>query len=136
MFDQFKKIFFTRTNVPTTLDDSFYELLFSIILTKMFVVTLLYNQLASWQLNSSKLCCIPRRASIFGSLLITSSMARLGDLLDFSKHVATIILPKFPTLFFCFLYKSQSHTFLGNFCKGVKIFISLLNHFWATFIDI
>ena len=32
--------------------------------------------------------------------------------------MATIILPKLPTLF-------------GNFCKGVKII-----HFWATFIDI
>ena len=40
------------------------------------------------------------------------SVTRLGDLLDFghfSKAFATIILPKSPT-------------FLGNFCKGVKIF--------------
>ena len=36
----------------------------------------------------------------------------------FSKPLATINLPKSPT-------------FLGNFCKGVKIY-----HFWATFIDI
>ena len=35
-----------------------------------------------------------------------------------SKPLATINLPKSPT-------------FLGNFCKGVKIY-----HFWATFIDI
>ena len=37
---------------------------------------------------------------------------------NFSKPLATINLPKSPT-------------FLGNFCKGVKIY-----HFWATFIDI
>ena len=37
---------------------------------------------------------------------------------NFSKHLATINLPKSPTI-------------LINFCKGVKIY-----HFWATFIDI
>ena len=41
------------------------------------------------------------------------SVTRLGDLLDtlgnFSKHVATINLPKFPS-------------FLDNSCRGVKIF--------------
>ena len=37
---------------------------------------------------------------------------------NFLKPLATISLPKSPT-------------FLGNFCKGVKIY-----HFWATFIDI
>ena len=50
-------------------------------------------------------------------LLHLSSVTRLGDLLhlfiarfiDFSKPVATIMLPK-------------SATFLGNFCKVVKIF--------------
>ena len=39
-------------------------------------------------------------------------MTRLGDLLDFGlllKPLATIKLPKSPT-------------FLGNFCKGVKIY--------------
>ena len=39
-------------------------------------------------------------------------MTRLGDLLDFGqllKHLAAIILPKSPT-------------FLGSFCKGVKVF--------------
>ena len=36
----------------------------------------------------------------------------------FEKPLATINLPKSPT-------------FLGNFCKGVKIY-----HFWATFVDI
>ena len=38
-------------------------------------------------------------------------MTRLDDLLDFGqilKPLATIYLPKYPT-------------FLGNFCKGVKI---------------
>ena len=42
----------------------------------------------------------------------TNSVTRLGDLLDFGqlfKALATINLPKSPT-------------FLGNFCKGVKIF--------------
>ena len=41
-----------------------------------------------------------------------NSVTRLGDLLDFLhifKALATINLPK-------------SQTFLGNFCKGVKIF--------------
>ena len=43
---------------------------------------------------------------------LSSRVTRLGDLLhfgNFSKPVATIILPKSPL-------------FLGNFCKGVKIF--------------
>ena len=42
---------------------------------------------------------------------VVSSVTRLGDLLDFGqpfKALATINLPKSPT-------------FLGNFCKGVKI---------------
>ena len=68
------------------------------------------------------------------------SVTRLADLFDFGtllKHLATIILPKYPT-------------FLGNFCKGVKmshfsseiIFGQLLwtlgNFYghWATFMDI
>ena len=38
-----------------------------------------------------------------------SSVTRLGDLLDFSKPLATISLPKSPK-------------FLGNFSNGVKIF--------------
>ena len=43
---------------------------------------------------------------------------------NFSKLVATMILPKSPTL-------------LGNFCRGVKISSFFQwNHFWATFIDI
>ena len=42
-----------------------------------------------------------------GPLVI--SVTRLGNLLDFSKPVAIISLPKLPT-------------FLGNFCKGVKIY--------------
>ena len=54
-------------------------------------------------------------------------MTRLGDLLDFGnflKPLATIILPK-------------SHAFLGNSCKGAKIFnFFQWNHFWATLIDI
>ena len=48
-------------------------------------------------------------------------MTRLGDFLTldkFLKPLATINLPKSPT-------------FLGNFCKGVKIY-----NFWATLIDI
>ena len=45
----------------------------------------------------------------FGSSLI-SSVARLGDLYDFGQlFKATINLPKSPT-------------YLGNFCKGVKIY--------------
>ena len=43
---------------------------------------------------------------------------------SFSKPLATINFPKSPT-------------FLGNFCKGVKIFnFFWWNHFWTTFIDI
>ena len=41
-----------------------------------------------------------------------ASVTRLGDLLDYGqllKPLATIILPK-------------SHKFLGNFCKGVKMY--------------
>ena len=44
--------------------------------------------------------------------LFTDGVTRLGDLLDFGqvlKPLATINLPKSPT-------------FLGNFCKGVKIY--------------
>ena len=55
------------------------------------------------------------------------SVTRFSDLLDFGqlfKALATINLP-------------QSPPFLGNFCKGVKIFhFSSENQFWATFIDI
>ena len=54
-------------------------------------------------------------------------MTRSGDLLDFGqifKHLATINLHKSPT-------------FLGNFCKGVKIFkFSCKIIFGATFKDI
>ena len=50
------------------------------------------------------------------------SVTRLGDLLDFSKHLGTINLPKSPT-------------FLGNFSKGVNIFNFQVKSFWATFID-
>ena len=54
-------------------------------------------------------------------------MTRLGDLLDFEqlfKPVETISMPKSPT-------------FLGDFCKGVKIFhFSSEIIFGATFIDI
>ena len=39
---------------------------------------------------------------------------------NFLKHLATFILPKSPTL-------------LGNFCKGVKIFILLLKSFLGNF---
>ena len=45
-------------------------------------------------------------------IVVLSSVTRLGDLLDFGnflKPLATINLPK-------------SLTFLGNFCKGVKIY--------------
>ena len=53
-------------------------------------------------------------------------MTRSGDLLDFGqllKPLATINLPKYPT-------------FLGNFCKGVKIYhFSKEIIFGATFID-
>ena len=55
------------------------------------------------------------------SQLQMSIATRLGDVLDFGqllKPFATINLP-------------QSPTFLGNYCKGVKIY-----HFWATIIDI
>ena len=49
------------------------------------------------------------------TFLLLESVTRLDDLLDFGqlfKAFATINLPK-------------SHTFLGNFYKGVKIY-----HFW------
>ena len=40
---------------------------------------------------------------------VNASVTRLGDLLNFLKPLATINLPKSPT-------------FLGKFCKGVKIY--------------
>ena len=45
-------------------------------------------------------------------IVVLSSVTRLGDLLDFGnflKPLATLNLSKSPT-------------FLGNFCKGVKIY--------------
>ena len=42
-------------------------------------------------------------------MFINSSVTRLIDLLEFLKPLAAINLPKSPT-------------FLGNFCKGVKIY--------------
>ena len=58
---------------------------------------------------------------------VPCSVTRLGDLLDFEqlfKPVETISMPKSPT-------------FLGDFCKGVKIFnYSSEIIFWATFIHI
>ena len=59
--------------------------------------------------------CIFRFFIMIGETYIfklTISVTRLGDLLDFGhflKPLATIILPKSPT-------------FVGNFCKGVKIY--------------
>ena len=56
--------------------------------------------------------CLLNTASLFTSKLLTSSVTRLGDLLDFGqvlKPLAAINLLKSPT-------------FLGNFCKGVKIY--------------
>ena len=51
-------------------------------------------------------------------------MAIFWTLGSFLKPLATINWPKYPT-------------FLGKFCKGVKIFnFSSEIHFWATFIDI
>ena len=47
-------------------------------------------------------------------------MTRLGDLGNFSKPLATKHLPKTPT-------------FLGNFCKGVKIFNFLVKSFLVNF---
>ena len=56
-----------------------------------------------------------------------SSVTRFGKFLDFGhflKPLATINVPKSPT-------------FLGIFCKCVKIFhFSCETIFWATFIDI
>ena len=63
----------------------------------------------------------------FSALIgVTSSVTSLGDLWDFGhvlKPLATINLPRSPT-------------FLGNFCKGVKIYSFQVKSFWATFIDI
>ena len=59
-------------------------------------------------------------------VLEATSVTRLAiycTLDNFSKPVATIILPK-------------STTFLCNFWKGVKTFIFLMKSFWAIFIDI
>ena len=59
-------------------------------------------------------------ASIGRNRSILPSVTRIGDfctLGNFLKTQATFNLPKSPT-------------FLGNFCKGVKI-----NRFWVTFID-
>ena len=60
--------------------------------------------------------------SNFWHLPLPCSVTRLGDFVDFGqilKPVATISLP-------------NSTTFLGNFCKGVKIFSFSNNHLWAT----
>ena len=60
------------------------------------------------------------------NLSVASSVTRLDELLNFGqlKPLATINLPK-------------SLTFLGNFCKGVKIYhFSSKNIYGATFIDI
>ena len=59
----------------------------------------------------------------FRKMIIENSVNRLGDLLDFGqllKPLATINLPKSPT-------------FLGNFCKGVKILIFLVKSFLGNF---
>ena len=62
------------------------------------------------------------------SLSAKHSVTRFGDLLDFGQLFQSLwqqfILPKSPT-------------FLGNLCKGVKIFyFSSEIIFWAPFIDI
>ena len=55
-----------------------------------------------------------------------NSVTRLGDFLhilgNFLKPLATIIFSKSPT-------------FLGNFCKGVKINHFLVNSFLVNFLD-
>ena len=62
--------------------------------------------------------------AIFMQLAVWPDWAIYWTLGNFSKSLATINKPKSPT-------------FLGNFCKGVKIInFSSGNHFWATFIDI
>ena len=55
------------------------------------------------------------------SQLQMSIATRLGDVLDFGQLLKPFATINFP----------QSPTFLGNYCKGVKIY-----HFWATIIDI
>ena len=62
------------------------------------------------------------RAIIVDLLTTTTSVTRLGNLLDlgnFLKPLATINFPKSP-IFFC------------NFCKGVKIFIFLVKLFMGN----
>ena len=57
------------------------------------------------------------------TMLTKGSVTRVGDLLDFGpllQPLATIYLPKSPT-------------FLGNFCKGVKILSFLVKSFLANF---
>ena len=57
------------------------------------------------------------------NLFVGNSVTRLGDLLhlgNFLKPLATINLAKSPT-------------FLGNFCKGVKIYIFLVKSFLGNF---
>ena len=52
------------------------------------------------------------QVSVLSNIRLLVSVTRLGDFLEFGqlfKALATINLPKLPT-------------FLGNFCKGVKIF--------------
>ena len=63
----------------------------------------------SFSNDRQSVCLVEKSVS---RMRLSSSVTRLGDLLDFgnfSKHLATINLPKSPT-------------FLGNFCNGVKIF--------------
>ena len=55
-------------------------------------------------------------------ILIKLSVTRLGDLLVFGQLFKAFGNNKSAQI---------SHTFLGKFCKSVKIY-----HFWATFIDI
>ena len=48
----------------------------------------------------------------FNLATITASVTRLGDLLDFGPFLKPLVT----------INLSKSPTFLGNFCKGVKIY--------------
>ena len=74
-------------------------------------------------LNKNGRICMNLESKKFKFSFITPSVTRLGDLLDlgkFSKHLATINLPKSPT-------------FLGNFVKVSKSLIFLVKSFLGNF---
>ena len=95
----------------------------SILASRDFKIRSRHSDLRSY-LNALNFNMLQIRLSL-GSWMqsVSPDWAIYCSLGDFSKPVATIILPKLPTL-------------LRNFCKGVKITHFQWNNFWATFIGI